>query len=110
MDYRLLEAHPYNFSRKRKRRQRQLLSSSLGALDATSEVPFPLWETEARQHKRKKDVASNVCLCCCCPWADADFQVCPSKQIYVSQLLGFGHQAQPFHADNFGIFGSSEKG
>ena len=31
-----------------KGRERQLLPSSLGALDATSEVPFPLWQTEER--------------------------------------------------------------
>ena len=44
-------------------------------MDATSEVPFPLWQTEARQHKRSEDVASDVCLnCCgcCCPWAGAE--------------------------------------
>ena len=36
----------------------------MGALDATSKVPFQLWETEAPQHKRNKDVASDVCLSC----------------------------------------------
>ena len=56
-----------------KGRQRQLLPSSLGTLDATSKVPFPLWQTEARQHKRNEDVASDVCLGgSCCPWAGAD--------------------------------------
>ena len=54
-----------------KGQQRQQLPSSPGALDATSKVPFPLWDTEARQHKRDKDVASDVCWSCCwccCPW------------------------------------------
>ena len=45
-----------------------LLPSSLGKLDAT-----PLWETEARRHKRNKDIASDVCLGCSdFPWAGAD--------------------------------------
>ena len=36
--------------------------------------PSPLWETEVRQHKRNKDVASDVCLSCsCCPCTGADF-------------------------------------
>ena len=34
--------------------------------DATSKVPFPQWQTEARQHKRSKDAASDVCLSCSC--------------------------------------------
>ena len=56
-----------------KGRQRQLLPSSLGALDATSKVPLPLWQTEARQHKHNKDVESDVCLgCSCCPSAGAE--------------------------------------
>ena len=56
-----------------KGRQRQLLPSSLGALDATSKVPFPLWETGARPHEHNQDVASGVCLSCsCCPWAGAE--------------------------------------
>ena len=58
---------------KKSRLQRQLLPSSLGALDATSKVSFPLWETEARQHRRNKNCATDVCLSCsCCPWAGAD--------------------------------------
>ena len=50
------------FSNPKKGRQRQLLPSSLRPLDATSKVPFPLWQTEAQQHKRNKDVAPDVCL------------------------------------------------
>ena len=53
-----------------KGRQQQLLASSLGALDATSKAPFPLWQTEARQHELNKDVAADVCSSCnCCPYA-----------------------------------------
>ena len=49
------------------------LPSSLGALDATSKVPLPLRETEARQHKPNKDIASDVCLSCSCrPWTGAE--------------------------------------
>ena len=36
----------------------------LGTLDATSKVPFPPWQTEARQHKCNKDAASDVHLGC----------------------------------------------
>ena len=62
-------------TRKPQNRQWQLLPSSLGALDATSEVCFPLWQTEARQHKCNEDVASAVCLSCCsCPWAGTEVQ------------------------------------
>ena len=38
-------------------------------LDATSKVPFPLWETEVRQHKRNQDVRLS---CSCCPWDGAE--------------------------------------
>ena len=33
--------------------KRELLPSSLGAADATSEAPFPRWEKEARQQTLK---------------------------------------------------------
>ena len=53
---------------------RQLLPSSLGALDATSTAPSPLHQTETRQHYCRKDVASDDHLSCsCCSWAGADF-------------------------------------
>ena len=56
-----------------KGRQRQLLPSSLGPLSATSEVPVPLSQIQAPQHKRHRDVSSDVCLrCSCCPWAGAE--------------------------------------
>ena len=54
------------FSGPQRGRQRQLLPSSLGTLDATSKATFPGWQTEARQHKRNKDVASDVCFSCSC--------------------------------------------
>ena len=61
--------------------RRQLWPSSLGTPDATSKVPFPLLQTETRQHKRNKDVASDFCLgCSCWPWAGADSLV-PSKAL-----------------------------
>ena len=55
-------------------RRQQLLPSSLGALDtATSKVPSPLWQTEAREHALNRDVASDVCSSCsCCPCVGAD--------------------------------------
>ena len=42
-----------------KGRQRQLAPSSLRTLDATSEVPVPLSQTEVRQPKRNTDVTSD---------------------------------------------------
>ena len=62
-----------------KRRERQLLPSSLGTLHVTSTIPFPLQQAETRQHKRHKDdkrhkdVAWYVLLgCSCWSWAGAD--------------------------------------
>ena len=59
-----------------KGRQGQSLPSSLGTLDASSKVTFPLLQTEARQHKCCQDVTSDVRLSCSsCPWAGADQHV-----------------------------------
>ena len=73
-------SEPDNRQASPKGRQRQRVPSSLGAPDATSKLPFPLWQTEARQRKRNSDVASDVCLSCsCCP--------CKMVLIYSRKIL-----------------------
>ena len=70
-----------------KGRQRQL------ALDATSQVPLALWQTEAQQHKRKDDVASDVGLSfSCCPYSGADrnCKIAKPKRVVITTNLRKG--------------------
>ena len=56
------------------------------------------WETEARQHKRNKDVVSDACFSCCCrPWTGAELgNLLPILANFCFEATSIGPKAKPF--------------